>query len=269
MAGRRRLLAGLEPPAERLEVPGRLAPELAPLPLLADRRGEAELEDRVERVVGVGQHRAQQPVQLLGGDRRERQPAVEVDVAEPVDGERDGVHPQVALEQPAVDPLVVLVRLAAHERVHAERVRADVEADGGLQLLLPRQREGEDALGALVELDPALGEVVADHLRGTAHATDSLRSARARSYTSSIRSAVCSQENCRACSSAPASSRSRRSSSSTTRRSAAAQARGSWPSTSRPLWPSRTTVVSPPTAAATTGVPVACASAATRPNDSL
>ena len=44
---------------------------------------------------------------------------------------------------------------------------------------------------------------------------------------------------------------------------------GSWPSTSSPLCPSRTTVVRPPTAAATTGVPVACASAATRPNDSL
>ena len=38
-----------------------------------------------------------------------------------------------------------------------------------------------------------------------------------------------------------------------TRRSASAQARGSWPSTSSPLWPSRTTVVRPPTAAATTG----------------
>ena len=45
--------------------------------------------------------------------------------------------------------------------------------------------------------------------------------------------------------------------------------RGSWPSTSTPETPSRTAVRSPPTAAATTGVPHACDSTATRPNDSL
>ena len=59
-----------------------------PLPLLADRRGEAELEDGVERLVGVRQHRAEQPVDLLGRDRGQRQPPVEVDVAEVVDARR-------------------------------------------------------------------------------------------------------------------------------------------------------------------------------------
>jgi hypothetical protein len=60
---------------------------------------------------------------------------------------------------------VVLVGLAAHEGVDPERVRADVESDRRLQLLLPRQREREDAVGDLAVLDVELGEVVADHLR--------------------------------------------------------------------------------------------------------
>ena len=104
--------AGLQPAAERLEVAGRFAAQLAPLPLLADRGGEAQLEQGVEGLVGVGEHRAEQPVELVGRDGGQRQAAVEVDVAERVERERDAVHPQVALEQPAVDPLVVLVGLA-------------------------------------------------------------------------------------------------------------------------------------------------------------
>src|ERR1700712_2121625 len=51
--------------------------------------------------------------------------------------------------------------------------------------------------------------------------------------------------------------------------SSAAPADGSWPATSTPDVPSWTAVRSPPTAAATTGVPQACASRATRPKDSL
>ena len=60
-------------------------------------------------VVGVLQHRAEQPVDLGRRDGVQREPPVEVDVAEMVDGERDAVHLQVALEQPAVDRGVVLV----------------------------------------------------------------------------------------------------------------------------------------------------------------
>ena len=52
------------------------------------------------------------------------------------------------------------------------------------------------------------------------------------------------------------------------RRSASAKSVMSCPGTSRPVFPSLTAVVSPPTAAATTGVPQACASRATRPKDS-
>jgi hypothetical protein len=47
-----------------------------------------------------------------------------------------------------------------------------------------------------------------------------------------------------------------------------AQSAGSCPSTSTPERPSLTTVRRPPTRAATTGVPQACASSATSPNDS-
>ena len=77
-----------------------------------------------------------------GVEHRERQPGVEVDVAEPVDGERDGVQPQVPLEQPPVDPLVVLVGPAADERVHAERVRRRRRAAPAVcSFFSPGQRE--------------------------------------------------------------------------------------------------------------------------------
>ena len=68
----------------------------------------------------------------------QRQPRVEVDVAHAVEGERDGVHLHVPLQQPPVDALEVLVGLAAHERVHLQCVPADVEAARRLQLLLAR-----------------------------------------------------------------------------------------------------------------------------------
>ena len=57
----------------------------------------------------------------------------------------------------------------------------------------------------------------------------------------------------------------RRAGSANSREITAAQALGSWPSTSDPEIPSATAVRSPPTAVATTGVPHACASRATRP----
>ena len=113
-------------------------------------RREAELEDRVERRVGVLEHRAEQPVDLVGGDRVQRDPPVQVDVAEVVDGERDAVHLRVALEQPAVDGLVVLVRAPGDERVHrTARARPTVSEHGGLQLALPRQVRRRTRPGSL------------------------------------------------------------------------------------------------------------------------
>ncbi len=132
--------------------------------------GEAELEDGVERLVGVGQHGAEDPVELVVVHRCQRQPRLEVDVAVAVDGEGDGVHPQVALEQPPVDAGVVLVGVAAHEGVDAEGVRADVEADRRLELALAREGQRDarslDALarGHLV-LDLVVDEVGADARR--------------------------------------------------------------------------------------------------------
>ena len=86
------------------------------------------------------------------GDPAQRQPRVEVDVAHAVEREGHGVHLHVALEQPPVDALEVLVGLAAHERVHLQRVLADVEAARRLQLLLAGQghhQRGRRDLGPL------------------------------------------------------------------------------------------------------------------------
>ena len=86
--------------------------------------GEPELEDRVERLVGVGQHRAEQPVDLLGGDRGQRQPARRGRCRRGGRWRRRRAYMlEVALEQPPVDALVVLVGLPADERVH-RRARA-------------------------------------------------------------------------------------------------------------------------------------------------
>jgi hypothetical protein len=80
----------------------------------------------------------------------------------PVDGEGDGVHPQVALQQPPVDAGVVLVGVAAHEGVDTEGVRADVEADRCLELLLSGQAQRERRTADLLVLDPVLDEMGAD-----------------------------------------------------------------------------------------------------------
>src|SRR5438034_11113202 len=56
---------------ERPQVGQRLAAADPPVPLPADRRGEPGLEQHVERLVGVGQHAAKQPVDLLLGHRLE------------------------------------------------------------------------------------------------------------------------------------------------------------------------------------------------------
>ena len=59
---------------------------------------------------------------------------------------------------------MVLIRAAAHEGVDAQGVRPDVEAHGGLQLLLAGQREREHPVGDLVGLQLVVGEVAAHDL---------------------------------------------------------------------------------------------------------
>src|SRR5680860_696547 len=91
--------------AERVEVAGGLAARDPPVPLLADGGGEAQLEDRVERAVGVLQDGTEQPVDLRSRHAAEREPGVEVDVTDTVQRKGHGVHLHVALEQPPVDAL--------------------------------------------------------------------------------------------------------------------------------------------------------------------
>src|SRR5699024_5369503 len=52
---------------ERTQVPGVVSTRGAPLPFLADRRGETALQGGVEVLVGVGEHAAEKSVDLLRG----------------------------------------------------------------------------------------------------------------------------------------------------------------------------------------------------------
>ena len=74
--------------AERRQVRQRLPARDPPRPLPADRRGETQLQQLVEGRVGGRDHRAEELVHRLGGDQAQRQPADQVDVAQPVEGER-------------------------------------------------------------------------------------------------------------------------------------------------------------------------------------
>ena len=105
--------AGSAKAAKASRLRQRLAALDPPVPLAPDRGAEADLEHRVEVLVGVAEDRAEQPVDLLGRDRGVRQPAGQVDVADAVDGEGDAVHAGVVLQQEGPQLLAVLVGLAA------------------------------------------------------------------------------------------------------------------------------------------------------------
>src|SRR6185437_8481832 len=100
---------------------------------------------------------------------------------------------------------------------------------------------------------------------GVARAVTSLMAA---PYTPSSWSTVTDQPNPDACCRAPRASLASLPLSVTRGQIASAYLAGSCPATSTPEKPSRTAVRRPPAAAATTGVPQACASTATSPNDS-
>jgi MFS family permease len=147
LAGR----AGLQV-LERREVVGRLAALDPPGPLAADRRGEAEFEQGVEaRIRGV-EDRAEQPVHLVLGDRGQRDPTHQEHVAEPVEREGDPGQPGVALQQPAVDGLVVLVGRAHHEGVDRQGVVAQDQRAGGRELAHAGQFDHVVALARLLPL---------------------------------------------------------------------------------------------------------------------
>src|SRR5580704_19051407 len=262
------LTLGVGEAGERAQVGQALAAFDPPGPLPADRGAEAELEGRVEVLVGVAEHAAEQPVDVRGRDRRQRQPPGQVHVAHRVQGEMDPVHAAVALQQEAVERLVVLVGLAAEERLHAQAVRADDEPGHGGQLVLaleldqvgagPRVLIGQAELGQGRLHSSGRGSGISGHARTVAAASSKVpMDSIALVYTSISRSAVAGQPNPDACASAPRDSSASRPGDATSPESTRAHTTGSCPSTRMPEKPSLTAVRSPPTAAATTGVPQA------------
>src|ERR687898_1216409 len=69
------------------EVAGRLTAGQPPSPLTADRRGEPEFQDRVERRVGGVEYDAEEPVELRRRHRVQRQAPNPGDLSGPVDEE--------------------------------------------------------------------------------------------------------------------------------------------------------------------------------------
>jgi hypothetical protein len=133
----------------------------------------------------------QQPVDLLCRHRPERDAADEVDVADPVEHVVHAVETGVALQQEAVDDLVLLVRPPADERLHEERVLAHHEPAVRPQAPGAGQGDQELARIALLVLDPELGQRRRQHLRRSAH---------------DIHAVACSSAACRRANSAAASS---------------------------------------------------------------
>src|SRR6266568_3452465 len=216
----RALGLGIGEPGERLQVGQALAALDPPGPLPPDRGAEAELERRVEVLVGVAEHAAEQPVDVLGGDAGQRQPPGQVHVARRVQGEVHPVHAAVALElhQEGAGPRVLVLQL---QRFQGR----------------PHRRRGGGFIPAHARTESATGE--------SADSTDSM----APVYTSISRSAVAGQPNADACASAPRDSSASRPGEATSPDSTCAHTPGSCPSTRTPEKPSLTAVRSPPTAA--------------------
>src|SRR5580692_1989992 len=197
---------------ERAQVGQALAALGPPGPFPADRRGEAELEGRVEVLVGVAEHAAEQPVDVGGADRAQRQPAGQVDVAHRVKGEADPVHAPVAFQQKAVEGRVVLVRLAAEEGLHPQAVRADHQPGHGGELVLALEPDQVGAGPRALIPEPEFRQRrfyrssgIRAHARtgAAADVTEPVYTLMASEYTSTSRSAVAGQPNADACSSAP------------------------------------------------------------------
>src|ERR1700760_2503301 len=102
---------------ERPQVGQRLAARFPPGPLAADRRREPQLEEGVEVAVAGLEDLPEDAVELVVVHRVQADPADQVDVAHVVERVVHAVEPGVALQQPAVDALVVLVRAPADERL--------------------------------------------------------------------------------------------------------------------------------------------------------
>src|SRR5262249_26218696 len=162
---------------------------------------------------------------LLRRDRREREPADEVHVADGIEGEVDAEHPAAALEQEPVELGVVLVGLAAEERLDLQAVRVGDQPGHRDQLAGALEPDGERAWLGLRVADSEPVEDLAQQprrigdglaaklcparpgaapLRGSGHAsTVAPTSLMASRYTASSRSTVTDQPNPEACFRAP------------------------------------------------------------------
>src|SRR5450631_427151 len=143
-------------PREGLEVREGLTTLDPPGPLAADRRRETQLQQGVEALVGVREHAAEQPVDLVVGDGRERGTADEVDVADLVDAEGDAVHPGVLLQQVARELGLVLVRAADDEGLDEQAVVAEDEPGLRRQLVDTGQGDEVGTLAGPLVGQPAL-----------------------------------------------------------------------------------------------------------------
>ena len=117
-----------------------------------------ELQHGPEKFVDLG----------LGLTASTGQATGQIDVAAGVDGERHSAGAHIALQQPAVDALDVLLRGAGDERVDRERVGADDERAGGAQLALARDGDHEGVRLGLVERQLGGFERLADGLAAVA-----------------------------------------------------------------------------------------------------
>src|SRR5882757_8852237 len=145
---------------ERPQVLQRLAARDPPLPFLLDRGPKTQLQQRIEVLIDGLEHLAEYAVDLVGSDGVQGHPADEVDVANVVQGVGDAVEPAVALEQELVEPLEVLVGLAADERLDAHRVLADGQGGDGDQTPLPRQLDDQPGQAAPRAVVVAVDEVL-------------------------------------------------------------------------------------------------------------
>src|SRR6185312_11446932 len=136
---------------ERAQVGQALPPFLAPCPFPQDGGGKTDPERLVECLVRVSQNAAEQRVDLGFRGRGQRQAAGQVDVTGPVEREVHSVHPGVALKKEPVELRVVLVGLAAEERLYLQTVLSDDQPGQRGELVLAREAHQVSArLGALI-----------------------------------------------------------------------------------------------------------------------
>ncbi len=123
----------------------------------------AERDGGVETVVGVAQHAPEQPVDLIGLDGRQREPADDVDVAELIDGERDPVHVGVTREQPGMHGGRVVLGLAHEEGLDQQAEVLHHEPGHRGELVLTGKGDQERAVRRMLVLELQIDQRLLDH----------------------------------------------------------------------------------------------------------